>query len=251
LLGKSLVFTKAPIEPRWTFAGYYLGANIGYSWGTSKTDALFSDDTGTALFAVPSTSSKFNGGVFGVQTGYNWLVGNWLFGVEGDLGISGQRAKPTFVCPDACNPFGPAVASFDLSQKMEWFATLRGRFGATVTPDVLLYATAGLALAGFQPAGTVTSFDDTGAPVAVPFDTLKLKTGWAAGLGVEAHLGGPWTGKVEYLHLDFGTFQSTAVNDQSTPVLFVDYNQRITDNIVRFGLNYKFDQVVEVVRAKY
>jgi opacity protein-like surface antigen len=249
-LGKVPMFTKAPIEPRWTFEGYYLGANAGYSWGRSNTDALFSDDTGTALFAAPSTSSKFNGGIFGAQTGYNWLIGNWLVGVEGDLQISGQRAKPAFVCPDACNPFGPAVASFDLSQKMEWFATLRGRFGATVTPDVLLYATAGLAVGGFMPAGTVTSFDDTGAPVLVPFDTLKIKAGWAAGAGIEAHLGGPWTGKVEYLHLDFGTFQSTAVNDQSTPVLFVDYNQPITDNILRFGLNYKFGQP-DVVKAKF
>jgi opacity protein-like surface antigen len=250
VVGKSLVFTKAPIEPRWTFAGYYLGASAGYSWGKSNTDALFSDGTGTALFAAPSTSAKFNGGIFGAQTGYNWLIGNWLVGIEGDLQISGQRAKPTFVCPDACNPFGPAVASFDLSQKMEWFATLRGRFGATVTPDVLLYATTGLAVGGFMPAGTVTSFDDTGAPVLVPFDTLKLKAGWAAGLGVEAHLGGPWTGKVEYLHLDFGRFQSTAVNDQSTPVLSVDFNQRITDNIVRFGLNYKF-ATEPTVTAKY
>ncbi|PWT90625.1 MAG: hypothetical protein C5B56_05120, partial [Proteobacteria bacterium] len=248
-LGRIPVFTKAPIEPMWTWEGYYLGANVGYSWGRSNTDALFSDDTRTALFAT-GNSSQFNGGIFGAQTGYNWMFGNLLAGIEGDLQLSGQRAKPTYVCPTACNPFGPAVASFDLSQKMEWFATLRGRLGALVARDILVYGTAGVALAGFQPAGTVTSFDDTGTPAIVPFDTLKLKLGWAAGLGVETRIAGPLTGKVEYLHLDFGTFQSTAINDASTPLLNVDFNQRITDNIVRFGLNYQFGRG-DAISAKF
>jgi opacity protein-like surface antigen len=45
------------------------------------------------------------------------------------------------------------------------------------------------------------------------------KTGWTAGGGVEAHLGGNWTGKIEYLYLDFGTVTSTTTNLlNSTPL---------------------------------
>jgi outer membrane receptor protein involved in Fe transport/opacity protein-like surface antigen len=237
---KTPLFFKAPVATAWTWAGYYLGANIGYGWGNSGTDALFSNDTGTNLFAT-SSSSGLSGVIGGAQTGYNWQIGNWLAGIEADLQLSGQAAKPPFVCPGtACNPFGPVVASFDQSLKMEWFATLRGRFGATVTRDTLLYVTGGVAVAGFLPAGTLSSFDATGAVAANEFDTLKNKVGWVVGAGAEAHVGGPWTAKVEYLHLDFGTVQQTAINDLSTPVVNVDFNYRITDNIVRLGLNYKF-----------
>jgi hypothetical protein len=45
------------------------------------------------------------------------------------LQISGQRPKPTFVCPDACNPFGPAVANFDINYPLvrERIVTADGR----------------------------------------------------------------------------------------------------------------------------
>jgi iron complex outermembrane receptor protein len=180
--------------------------------------------------------------VLGVQTGYNWQLGMWLAGIEGDIALSGQRPKPIFVCPDTiCNPFGSVVASFDQGLKMEGFATLRARIGAAVTPDVLLYATGGLAAADFRPIGSFASFDDSGAPAVTRFDTLKMKLGWAAGLGWEAHLGGPWTAKFEYLHMDLGTITSTAINDMSVPVAKFDFTSRITDDIVRVGVNYKFD----------
>jgi iron complex outermembrane recepter protein len=117
---------------------------------------------------------------------------------------------------------------------------LRGRFGVTVTPETLLYLTGGVAFAEFVPAGTISSFDPTGAAAITNFYTLHTKAGWAAGAGIEARLGGAWTGKVEYLHLDFGTVSSTGVNDAGTPLIVVGFNSRITQEIVRICLNYKF-----------
>jgi hypothetical protein len=37
------------------------------------------------------------------------------------------------------------------------------------------------------------------------------------------------TARIENLHLDFGTFQSTAINDTITPLINVDFECRITD----------------------
>ena len=203
-------------------------------------DSQFTDDTGTTLFAADTTTTN-KSPVLGVQTGYNWQLGIWLAGIEGDIAISGQRPKPTFACPDTiCNPFGPVVATFDQGLKMEGYATLRARIGAAVTPDVLVYTTGGLAAADFRPVGLLASFDDSGASVVNRFDTLKVKLGWAAGLGVEAHLGGSWTGRFEYLHVDFGTTTSSAINEMSAPVAKFDFASRITDDIVRVGVNYKF-----------
>ncbi len=67
------------------------------------------------------------------------------------------------------------------------------------------------------------------------------KAGWTAGAGIEAHLGGNLTGKVEYLYLDFGRVSTAATNPSNSTPLAVNLDSRVTDHIVRVGLNYKFD----------
>jgi iron complex outermembrane receptor protein len=247
---------KTPIRA-WTWAGAYLGLIGGYGFGKSATATSFIDAaTGNPLLAT-ETSSKLRGGTFGAQAGYNWTAGPWLAGIESDLQYSDQRAKLTSVCPGAiCNPAlvgmiaDPSViANFEDGQKLEWFATLRARLGAIVTPGALVYATGGLAVGEIMTAGTISGFgtgvDEEGNPVINPVNAIlanhKTKVGWALGGGIEARLVGNWTGKIEYLHLDFGTV-STATSNllNSTPVA-VFFNSRITDQVVRAGLNYKFD----------
>ena len=147
---------KAPVLTAWTWAGPYIGANIGYSAGKSKTDAVFSDfTTGAPLFATGSTDN-LNGAIGGIQGGYNWQWGNWVGGIEADVQISGQGATPSYLCPGAvCNPGivdfdAPVTATFDQGHKLDSFGTLRGRFGTTITPDVMAYATGGLAVGSIR-----------------------------------------------------------------------------------------------------
>jgi outer membrane immunogenic protein len=63
------------------------------------------------------------------------------------------------------------------------------------------------------------------------------RDGWAVGGGVEARLWGDWTGKVEYLHADLGSFACgfvcTGVPGQITRI-------KLDEDIVRVGLNYHF-----------
>ena len=125
---RSPIFFTAPVDTAWTWAGFYLGANAGYSRGSSKMDSQFTDDTGTTLFAADATATS-KSPVLGVQTGYNWQLGIWLAGIEGDIAISGQRPKPTFACPDTtCNPFGPVVATFDQGLKLEGIRDAAGAY---------------------------------------------------------------------------------------------------------------------------
>jgi len=192
--------------------------------------------------------------IAGFQGGYNWQSGNWVAGVEADIQLSTQNTTPTFVCPGAlCNPaigdVAPASAALDRAQTLDWFATLRGRVGASVTPDALIYATGGLAVAEIKTAGTISGFsasvDENGnvtaTPAGVAFYDHRTKAGWTAGAGLEAHLSGNLTGKVEYLYLDFGTVSTTAINQLNSTPLAISLDSRITDHIVRAGLNYKFD----------
>jgi len=242
---------KAPIATGWTWSGLYVGANAGYSAGRSITDTLFSDPaTGEPLLG-PSNTDRFDGGIFGVQAGYNWLNGNLLTGIEGDLQYSTQRASYTSVCPgDVCNPLlvdAPVTATFE--QKLEWFATLRGRLGTTITPDVLAYITGGVVIGDIKTAGTIFGFDVNGSAVNTGFSHQLTRVGWTMGLGLEAHLVGNWTGKLEYLYMDFGSIPIAPAPAPDATVAGL-FNSRISDNVVRLGLNYKFDRSAAIV-AKY
>jgi outer membrane immunogenic protein len=61
------------------------------------------------------------------------------------------------------------------------------------------------------------------------------------GAGIEAHLGGNVTGKVEYLYLDFGRVSASATNLLNSTSLAVNLDSRVTSHTARVGLNYKFD----------
>jgi len=242
---KGPFFVKATVPWLWTWNGYYLGINAGYGWGHSNTDAFFNDIANATAFGTNS-SIGMRGRVFGVQTGYNFVSGPWLWGVEADLALTGQVGNPVFSCPAfTCNPAGPVVATFDQNQKVDWFGTLRQRFGALVTPDLLIYGTGGAAVAGVLTSGNVFGFDPNGNPATNPFSNISIHPGWAAGGGIEAQFGGNWTGKFEYLYMEFGS-ATTGINNQQSMTLTAQFNSRITDQIVRAGLNYKFDPIFEI-----
>jgi len=94
-----------------SWAGPYLGANLGYAWGS-----------------VSNNPTKPSGVAGGVQAGYNWQNGTpWVFGIEGDIQATG--AEETFAPWKFSNP---------------WFGTVRGRVGYAFD-NVLFFGTGGLA----------------------------------------------------------------------------------------------------------
>jgi opacity protein-like surface antigen len=52
---------------------------------------------------------------------------------------------------------------------------------------------------------------------------------------------GNWTGKVEYLYVTLGSMATNLNNQQSGMTLTATFNSRLADQLVRAGLNYKFD----------
>src|SRR6185369_2699614 len=116
-----------------SWAGPYLGGNLGYAWGSVDNN--------------PTKPSGFAGGI---QAGYNWQTGPWLFGVEGDIQASG--AEDTFAPWKFSNP---------------WFGTLRGRVGYAMN-NILLYGTGGLAYGGIK--GNLFGLDES-----------HTTAGWTAG----------------------------------------------------------------------
>ena len=93
-----------------SWAGPYIGGNVGYDWGS-----------------VGNNATKPSGVSGGLQAGYNWQSGPLVFGAEGDIQATG--ASDTFAPWKFSNP---------------WFGTVRGRVGYAFN-NILLYGTGGLA----------------------------------------------------------------------------------------------------------
>ena len=110
-------------------------------------------------------------------------------------------------------------------------AGLTARFRAS-------YALVKMALSALGALGAL------GAPCFVlPAGGSATNVGWTVGGGVEGAIPNMsnWTWKLEYLYIDFGTVSGNNVD------AFVDLNHypyswgtRVTDNIFRGGLNYRF-----------
>src|SRR5262249_17795432 len=156
----------------------------------------------------------------------------------------------TFICPGAiCNPgIGDLATSFDRAQTLDWFATVRGRLGATVTPKTMAYLTGGGAVAEIKKAGNgagvrplVRHGNPNVTPVGFGFYDHRTKAGWTAGAGIETHLSGNLTGKIEYLYLDFGSVSTSTSNPLNATPVAVNLESRVSNHIVRVGLNYKSD----------
>jgi iron complex outermembrane receptor protein len=230
---------KALPAAAWNWAGLYVGGNAGYSSGRAITDTSLSDfATEEPLFGF-TTNSDLNGAIFGVQAGHNWLANIWLVGIEGDVQHARQRGGASGLCPlDVCPVPADAPVTTSLDYKLGWFATLRGRLGAVLAPDAMVYVTAGIAAATIKIDGTLAGFDGAGNPSNAAITNHLTRVGWTLGAGIEARLIGNWTGKVEMLHMDFGSIATVPAIAPDATVAAV-LNTRITDNILRVGMNYR------------
>jgi outer membrane immunogenic protein len=143
--------------PLYNWSGFYVGGNLGYQWGEA-----------TNLGADP------NGFSGGVQAGYNWQTGQFVFGGESDIQVS--AATDRFAAYKFSNP---------------WFGTVRARAGFAAD-NVLVYATGGFAYGGgrLEFAGATES---------------QTHTGWTAGGGVEVALTPNWSARAEYLYVRLGS----------------------------------------------
>lgn len=247
-----------PVIEVWTWDGWYIGLNGGYSWGRSKTTASWYNSGTGALLATSQQTIKLNGPIFGGQVGFNRQNGSWVWGIEVDGQWSGQDGKGSFACPtpgpgSPCNlitgGLGVGVApTASFEQSLEWFVTLRGRLGILVQPRWLAYVTGGAAIGHIETNGVISGFTAINTPTSASFKYDKTKLGWTVGGGIEGRLTGNWTAKLEYIYADYGTVNGQGFLPTAFPPLRVDFSSRVTDHVLRVGINYKWGPRAVVAR---
>lgn len=237
------IFRQARFAPSWDWSGFYAGGNAGYSWGAAKTYAGFIDNASLNPLFGERPSARLDHAGLGVQAGYNWTMGRMVAGIEGDFVYADQHGQSSTTCPAAaCNAAllpldAPMTAS--MSYRLDWMASLRGRVGVAVTPATLAYLTAGVPFGTVNSSGSVSGFTTTGAATTTPFNVDTFRFGWAVGAGLESRLIGNWTGRIEYLHADLGSFRATP-NMAGGMATSFDSDAQVRTDTVRVGVNYKF-----------
>ncbi|MGH6848604.1 MAG: outer membrane protein [Methylocella sp.] len=243
----------------YSWTGLYVGINAGYHWGGSTSQFTTTDTDGDAVGGglgaaqdfglIPTTGAAgASGFIGGGGFGYNYQINSFVLGLEADFdGATGSGNSSALLTTSALGFFIPPTLT-QSQQRLDWLGTLRGRIGWTPIDRLLIYGTGGLAFgqstASFSVVNTLGFF-----PPLSAFASSSTSVGWTAGGGLEYALPDNWSNwsvKVEYLYYDLGhttgtvSYQNidiTGASEFST----LSSHTRHNGNIVRAGLNYKFN----------
>jgi outer membrane immunogenic protein len=183
----------APMEtpPVNTWSGPYAGVTLGYGFA-GQTDV-----------GDPALEIETDGFLAHGFAGYQMQNGNFVYGLEGDVGYGGYEGD-----------------NLGVESKAGLDGSLRARLGVAVTPDILLYGTAGGALQNNEITDAVGNSDS------------NTHLGWTAGAGADVKITEQVFGRVEYRYTDFG---SKDYNLGGT-----NFEADSRDHRVMFGVGMKF-----------
>lgn len=188
-----------------TWNGAYVGVHTGAGFG--DVDQPYGNVGGPYIYN-DQDAPDVDGWIYGLQGGFNWSSGSWVFG--GELqGTWGDREGDD-------GGTGGDVNGVDINS--EW--SLRGRAGYLFTPQFLLYGT----------AGYVTMDVDATAPSDGAVN--ESIEGWTYGIGGEWAFNDRWSGVIEWRADEMDETRFSFPGD--------GYDEGLTPNTsaIRVGINW-------------
>ena len=180
----------------------------------------FNDFNVTQTPQLPSTALPFRQSIspdgfgLGVVAGYDHRIGKFVVGGEIDASFDNASGKPAASVPD--------------QYSNDFLATVRGRLGYLVHPDVLVYGTLGIAALGTHyklvgggissSLGVISKKDATMSGLSIG-GGLEYDAGWAILFG-------------EYLHNDYGAWTFGNFNGNRMAI-------DASASVIRAGLKFK------------
>jgi len=193
------------ITQPYNWTGFYVGVQAGY---------------GASLLSghgpLGSASGVLQGPLAGVQLGYNYQIGPWVAGIEGNLAWSGIKVG------------APLPGGGHVSIKDNYFATAAARLGYAFN-RTLIFAKGGYAAT--QESWNISS---GGAHPWGKFD----RSGWMLGAGVEYALNNGWSAKFEYNYLNFPSTHVELTIGKLSPVVLGEVKS--SSHLGTIGVNYRF-----------
>ena len=224
---------RAPAQPRppAQTASNWSGSQVGgFNGASGMSNAMVEPGAflrfspalfGSALASPssdPETPFSINGKPWsytaGGFVGYNWQLGQYVVGVEGDGGWKNGQSTSSLYTTTMATYLSADTAvrneAFNASMKQTWDSSVRARGGYLVTPFTLVYGTGGLAVG--QESGSFSYSAQTnyaGGGYAATWGAASwsdTRVGWTLGGGVEQQIALGWKVRVEYRYTDYGSF---------------------------------------------
>jgi outer membrane immunogenic protein len=255
-LAQDPVALLPPPEPVSSWQGIYLGASVGASWLQSVQDDLGAVPGVTlanaAAVMTGGSSSTVNGvgWLGGLNLGYNFQSGNFVYGLEADiswLGRTSASSNGAFASNYLSVAHGyiiPTNGTTFRSSQINGLGTFRARFGFDFN-GTLPYVTLGVAGADIKNTFGINATNTfNGLANSASVSQTKWVPGIVLGSGIEHRLNQNWSlrGEVDWIgfetrSLNNPLFSATYLAPTSNhgPVTFS--NDLV---IVRVGLNYRY-----------
>jgi outer membrane immunogenic protein len=258
-------------RPIYTWTGCRIGVNIG--GGSARTSWIDTAGAVTDEEGAYLGDHTASGVIGGGQLGCDYQVGRFVFGIQGRYDLTGMKASniepvpaifqenfirvPSPLNPTTTVPGQDVPVSLTNETFIQSSANVTARIGYAVVPNVLLYATAGLArnhnlynisTPGLQSSLTINPVTNQALRTSPANLIVALgsnsPSGPLVGAGVEwAVFGTDVSLFLEYNYLHFGTkrvtfLTSVTENTSGGQTFPVDVSQNV--NTVLFGINYRF-----------
>ncbi len=162
------------------------------------------------------------GGAFGgVQVGYDWQVGSWVFGAVADIAKTNIEADASLT---------DGTDTLSASSELDYLGTVRGRVGYAFD-RALVYAHGGYAY-----GRTEQNINLSGADF---FDGRTRRDGYAVGGGIEYAVTDMISIGTEYSYVDLGT-KDVFVGDLGFGGDDVFINEDVKFHQIKAAVNFRF-----------
>lgn len=203
--------------PAFSWTGFYLGGELGWMQARPKYTP------GAVILGAPFVASSLpvsekNGASYGLMAGFNYQMGQFVFGVEGDF--TGWTVGEIRSAP---------LAGDFITATSKWGGSIRGRLGYAFD-RALLYMTGGGAF-----VSTKTAIPTTGYSIGDD----GTRWGWTLGGGADYAFTNHWFTGIEYRYTQYDSTTITfPVGYQNLGI--VGFKQELSTSQVTARIGYKF-----------
>jgi outer membrane immunogenic protein len=249
-IGKAPAMAPAPVL-NWT--GFYVGVGLGGRWtNTDWTTTCLQPTLDPTCGSNIANAARFNtdnpsafdmsGFRASAYAGYNWQIGTWVLGIEGDIGWADNTETHNGIP-------GTHLAAFTAADTAEvrdrWDASIRGRLGFLVTPQALFYVTGGVTWLDKEVTASCNapSLGAGGWCAITPQSNTFSKTlvGWTVGGGVDWMFAPSWVVRAEYRYADYSGDGLSARFFGVNPIDTFDATIDQKTHTAYVGLSYLFN----------
>jgi outer membrane immunogenic protein len=228
--------------PGYNWTGAWIGAQAGYGFGHKHWQDF-----------APIDRFDVRGWVAGATTGASVQAGVFVVGAESEWLWTGIRGSS-----QAAIVLGPITQTVSAASKVDWLSLNSLRAGFVAADRWQVYGKGGVALA-HETHDIGLALTQPGGGATGTFSGEALHTGWLAGVGVEYAFLGNWSAKLEYNYLNFrlqnvitqGVLTGNVPPFVGTGAFPVPARIREEMHLVKFGINYRFTSLADVISAKY